>query len=198
MRVRSIEFELPEVILPERPKRISKLRRKIMNTMRSSPYGGIESKRKSRILREVTTGRCKKKKRMISNTIGGTSTHMITSGKYLKDLLLSSKQDNRLVHTWTREIDLRRLRMESSTPEGSALSLLREGREKKKSQKKVKIIYQHNCILSCVDSWSPLSHQKFKILNSNSDRQKKKNKERERNTFVLRGEEKIFEKRVTR
>ena len=48
------------------------------------------------------------------------------------------------------------------------------------------------------DSWSPLSHQKFKILNSNSDRQKK-NRKRERETrVVFRGEEKIFEERVTR
>ena len=130
MRVRSIEFELPEVILIERPKRMSKLRRKIMNTMRSSPYGGIESKRKVSILPEVGGRRRskKRKKRMISNTIEDPSTPVITSGKYLKDLLLSSKQDNELVRTWAREIDLKRLRSESSTPEGSSLTLLERKR----------------------------------------------------------------------
>ena len=130
MRVRSIEFELPEVILIERPKRMSKLRRKIMNTMKSSPYGGIESKRKVSILPEVGGRRRskKRKKRMISNTIEDPSTPVITSGKYLKDLLLSSKQDNELVRTWAREIDLKRLRSESSTPEGSSLTLLERKR----------------------------------------------------------------------
>ena len=100
-----------------------------MNTMRSSPYGGIESKRKVSILPEVGGRRSKKrKKRMISSTIEDPSTPVITSGKYLKDLLLSSKQDNELVRTWAREIDLKRLRSESSTPEGSSLTLLERKR----------------------------------------------------------------------
>ena len=46
------------------------------------------------------------------------------------------------------------------------------------------------------DSWSPLSHQKFKILNSNSDRQKKKRKRERETRVVFRGEEKKYLKNV--